>query len=82
MEGYDRPQNVGYLSEKQLERKCNDLQSRIRGLRRSDKNRLFLEVEYCYLFRELESRKKRKIAHQKFLAKKRDNRAKTTKKVV
>ncbi len=82
MESHERVQNVGYLSERQLERKCNDLQAKIRSIRRSDDSRQKLEIEYCYLFRELESRKKRKIAHQKFLAKKYDNRAKSPKKVV
>ena len=82
MENSGRPQNVGYLSERQLERRCNDLQSKIRNTRRGDDLRMTLEVEYCYLYRELEFRKKRKIAHQNFLAKKYDNRAKRPRKVV
>lgn len=86
MESKDRSQNVGYLNERQLERRCSDLQAKIRNTRRSDSNRPRLEIEYCYLYRELEFRRKRKVAHQKFIAKKYekkfDNRAKRPEKVV
>ena len=86
MENSERPRNVGYLSERQLEKRCNDLQSKIRHTRRQDDRRMGMEIEYCYLYRELEHRKKRKIAHQNFLAKKYDkkydNRAKKPQKVV
>lgn len=86
MESIERIQNAGYLSEKLLQRKCNELQARIRSTRRSDSKRQLLEVEFCYLYRELEFRRKRKAAHQNFLAKKYDkrfdNRAKRPQKVV
>tara|TARA_B100000683_G_scaffold198510_1_gene191620 strand:+ start:491 stop:748 length:258 start_codon:yes stop_codon:yes gene_type:complete len=80
-----RTKELGYLNEKQLERKCGELQHKIRNLRRSSDERQLLEIEFCYTFRELEFRKKRKVAHQSFLAKKnkkRDNRAKGRKNVV
>ncbi len=80
-----RAKELGYLNEKQLERRCGELQHKIRSLRRSSDERQLLEIEFCYTFRELEFRKKRKVAHQNFLAKKyknRDNRAKGRKNVV
>ena len=75
--------SLGYISEKALEREASDLQRKIRSMKFSDKRRAKLEIKFCYIFRELETRRARKVAHQKYMQKKnakrnhfnRDNRA-------
>ena len=67
--------NLGYISEKALEREASDLQHKIRGMKFSDKRRPKLEIKFCYIFRELETRRARKVAHQKYMQKNRRIRA-------
>jgi len=66
-------EDVSYMPD----RKVEQLLERFR-LRRRTSNKAFhkdLEEEICYIFREYEIRKRRKMAHQDYLKKKHARRA-------
>ena len=60
----------------------DELRARMRGVRRSIRRvknrneRRLLEVESCYLHREIEIREQRRAAHSKWLSEKRERRSK------
>jgi|TARA_B110000467_G_C18060307_1_gene335865 hypothetical protein len=91
------PQSIPYLREDKLRREVYSLENKKSAiLRNSEKSRskddsrtiARLELEVCYLQRELEIRESRKLAHTAFLQKKqkraphRDNRARRPRNVV
>ena len=76
------PSSIPYIREEKLRREVSVLETK-KGmiLRNREKSRNFqksiqvLEVEICYLQRELEIREKRRKAHTLFLKKRSDKRA-------
>lgn len=68
-------------SDRLIEMDEDELRARMRNIRRairrcSDrKKRAQLEVECCYIHREVEIREQRRIAHVKYLASKNRNRS-------
>ena len=60
----------------------DELRARMRNVRRSIRRtrnrdeRAHLEIECCYLHREIEVREQRRVAHSKWLTNKRENRNK------
>ena len=77
------PESIPYVRPEKLQREVSTLESRKSMILR-DKSRskdsqatvLMLETEICYLQRELEIRERRRKAHDKFLQKRSERRAK------
>jgi len=62
-------EDIVYLSEGEVSRRYESLVRLIEGRGFSRNKRVQLETEACYLWRELETRRARKIAHQEYLKK-------------
>ena len=58
---------LGRISDGDLDRQYNTLRKLLNGNKFSHKKRVKLETELCYLQRELNIRRARKEAHQKFM---------------
>ena len=77
------PESITYVREEKLKREVSTLESR-KGMILRDRKKakeqqgtlLMLEKEICYLQRELEIRDRRRQAHEKFLQKRAEKRAK------
>ena len=61
---------LNYMGDDELYRRYRNLNNLIRGGRTSENKRVELEVEYCYICREIEVRRARTVAHERWL---RDN---------
>jgi len=61
---------LNYMGDDELHRRYRNLNNLIRGGRTSEEKRQELEVEYCYICREIEVRRARHVAHERWL---RDN---------
>jgi hypothetical protein len=59
--------DIAYLSQGELENKYQGLVSYIERERRKGRNHADLEVDACYLYRELDHRAKVSKNHQKYL---------------
>ena len=79
------PESIPYVREEKLKREVSTLESKKSMILRSrDRSRakepqgtvLMLEKEICYLQREIEIRERRRKAHEKFLQKRSERRAK------
>ena len=60
-------EEIVYLPEYEVSRRYESLVRLIEGRGFSKRKRQELETEACYLFRELEYRKARKVAHSMYL---------------
>tara|TARA_Y100000310_G_C20620294_1_gene782921 strand:- start:1230 stop:1475 length:246 start_codon:yes stop_codon:yes gene_type:complete len=56
-----------HMSDDELRRRYRSISNMIRNSKFSSNKRQDLEIEYCYIFRELECRQKRVEAHQEYL---------------
>jgi len=56
-----------HMSDDELRRRYRSISNMIRNSKFSSNKRQELEIEYCYIFRELECRQKRVVAHQEYL---------------
>ena len=61
---------LGRVSNDELSRHYEGITQRIRAKKRGGADTSYLEIEACYLYRELEWRKQRVEAHQKYLSEK------------
>ena len=59
--------DLNYISDEDLERQLNSLSRLVKNSRFSEKKRIHLETEICYLQREALIRKDRHTAHQVYL---------------
>ena len=62
-------EDIVYLSESEVNRRYEALKRLIEGRGFSYRKRQQLEIEACYLWRELEHRKARKAAHALYIKK-------------
>ena len=69
MRKYSR-EKLNYMHDEELGRSYSTMREIIENMRNRGKRTSEAEVEMCYIQRELESRKRRKVAHKKYLAKK------------
>tara|TARA_R110001583_G_scaffold7985_27_gene39091 strand:+ start:209 stop:463 length:255 start_codon:yes stop_codon:yes gene_type:complete len=69
MRKYSR-EKLNYMHDEELSRSYSTLREAIENMRNRNKNASIPETEMCYIQRELESRKNRKIAHRAYLANK------------
>ena len=77
------PESIPYVREEKLKREVATLETK-KGMILRDKSKakaqqstlLMLEKEICYIQRELEIRERRREAHEKFLRKRSESRAK------
>ena len=58
---------IGKASDGELNRQFSGLKKLLRVSKFSDKKRRELEVQYCYLQREIMIREKRKEAHEQYI---------------
>lgn len=61
---------LGYMGDDELHRRYRNITNLIRGGRTSEEKRHELEIEHSYICREIEVRRNRHIAHERWL---RDN---------
>ena len=61
---------LGYMGDDELHRRYRNITNLIRGNRTSEEKRHELEIEHSYICREIEVRRNRHIAHERWL---RDN---------
>jgi hypothetical protein len=61
---------LNYMGDDELHRRYRNLNNLIRGGRTSEEKRHELEIEYCYICREIEIRRARHVSHERWL---RDN---------
>ena len=66
--------DIGRVSDSELQRQHAGLKKLIRGSKFSSSKRKQLEVELCYLQREMFIREARKRAHEEYLAQNRSHR--------
>ncbi len=66
--------DIGRVSDSELQRQFSGLKKLIRGSKFSSTKRKELEVELCYLQREIFIREARKAAHEKYISDNRSNR--------
>ncbi len=57
---------IGKVSDGELNRQFSGLRKLLKVSKFSDKKRLELEVQLCYIQREMEIREKRKTAHEEY----------------
>ncbi len=63
--------HIGYMSDSDLYRQFDYIKKNIYHLRKNgfrSERLLMLQEEFCYFFREVETREARKKAHQEYLA--------------
>ena len=63
-----------YISDNEVERSYRNIQDKINDTRRSKRKgpeakeaKFLLEIEACYVYREIERRRSRKAAHAKYI---------------
>lgn len=59
--------NLNYISDEELQKQLKILNRLVRNSKFSEKKRVQLEVEICYLQKESMIRESRKRAHQEYL---------------
>jgi len=69
MRKYSR-EKLNYMHDDELGRSYNAMKEIIENMRGRNKRAFAAEIEMCYIHRELESRKRRKLAHKAYLANK------------
>lgn len=60
-------ENLSLVSDLVLKKKLQNTYFMIRKYKKDKKAKTKLEIEYCYLFRELEIRQQRKSLHENWL---------------
>ena len=58
---------LGYMGDDELHRRYRNIANLIRGGRTSEEKRIELETEHSYICREIEVRRNRHIAHERWL---------------
>lgn len=61
------------VSDDDLNRRFRSVKNLIRNSRFSHEKKLELQIEFCYLHREIEIREHRKVAHEEWLKENRPN---------
>jgi|MDTB01.3.fsa_nt_gb hypothetical protein len=69
MRKYSR-EKLNYMHDDELSRSYSTMKEIIENMRNRNKRAAAAEIEMCYIQRELEARKRRRIAHRAFLANK------------
>ena len=71
---HESERDIAYLPEYEVQRRYDSLVRLIQGRGFSKEKKVKLEIDACYIWRELEHRKVRKIVHGEYLKKFNKNR--------
>ena len=60
--------DIQYMDERELDRHNRSFKRKIQDLRREKKSAVDVEIDACYVQREIESRQQRRDAHERYLS--------------